>query len=193
MMNPDEIAAITKEIINLYKHFGKSDYIGEKVSQIQHMTQCAMLAENEGYDDEVILAAFLHDIGHLLENKMPVNRMNDFGVVDHERIGYEYLLRCGFSSRIAKSVEAHVSAKRYLTYKFPDYYDQLSEASKATLEFQGGKMNESEALEFEQNDDYLLFVAIRKWDDLAKNPELPTPSLDKYADLIYKHLIKNAI
>jgi phosphonate degradation associated HDIG domain protein len=193
MMNTDAIAAITDEIINLYKHFGQSDYIGEKVSQIQHMTQCAMLAENQGYDDEVILAAFLNDIGHLLENKMPVNRMNDFGVVDHERIGYEYLLRCGFSNRIAKSVESHVSAKRYLTFKHPDYYDQLSEASKATLEFQGGRMSESEAAEFEQAEDYQLFVAIRRWDDQAKDPLIPVPSLDKYKYLIQKHLIKKSI
>jgi phosphonate degradation associated HDIG domain protein len=191
MMNSDEIAAITKEIINLYKHFGKSDYIGEKVSQIQHMTQCALLAESEGYDDEVILAAFLHDIGHLLENKFPVSRMNHFGVVDHEKIGHDFLLKCGFSHRIAKSVEAHVSAKRYLTYKYPEYYEQLSEASKATLEFQGGKMSASEAATFEEDDNYQLFIAIRKWDDLAKNPALPVPTLEKYESLIYQHLSKN--
>ncbi len=189
----NEVSAITEEIINLYKHFGQSDYIGESVSQIQHMTQCAILAESEGYDDEVILAAFLHDIGHLLENKFPVSRMNQFGVVDHEKIGHDFLLKCGFSHRIAKSVEAHVSAKRYLTYKYPEYYEQLSEASKSTLGFQGGKMSESEATAFEKDENYQLFVAIRKWDDLAKNPALPIPSLDKYKNLIYQHLSKNAL
>lgn len=191
MSNP-EIKKITTDIIDLYNQFGQADYIGEKVSQIQHMTQCAILAENEGYDDEVILAAFLHDIGHLLENKFPVSRMNQFGVVDHEKIGHDFLLNCGFSYRIVQSVKAHVSAKRYLTYKYPDYYEQLSEASKATLEFQGGKMSESEAATFEEDDNYQLFVAIRKWDDLAKNPALSVPSLEKYESLIYQHLSKNA-
>jgi phosphonate degradation associated HDIG domain protein len=192
-MHSNHISAITEEIINLYKNFGQADYIGEQVSQIQHMTQCAMLAENQGYDEEVILAAFLHDIGHLLENRFSVSRMNQFGVVDHEQIGHDYLMKCGFSSKIAKSVEAHVSAKRYLTYKYPEYYEQLSEASKATLEFQGGKMSESEAATFEEDDNYQLFVAIRKWDDLAKNPALPVPSLDKYEKLIYQHLSKNVL
>ena len=45
------------EIIALFEKFGNHDYIGENVSQIEHMTQCALLAEHEGYDEEVILGA----------------------------------------------------------------------------------------------------------------------------------------
>jgi predicted HD phosphohydrolase len=54
-------------------------------------------------------------------------------------------------------------------------------------------MSESEAAEFEQAEDYQLFVAIRRWDDQAKDPLIPVPSLDKYKYLIQKHLIKKSI
>jgi len=69
---PEETAEF---IISLYHQFGNEDYIGEPVSQLEHMCQCAELAEKEGYDEEVILAAFFHDIGHLCEHIMPVNQM----------------------------------------------------------------------------------------------------------------------
>ncbi len=185
MKQPQDIAA---EIIDLFNQFGNTDYIGENVSQIQHMTQCAVLAESEGYDEETILAALLHDIGHLLEYRLPVSRMNQFGVVDHEAIGSRYLASLGFSNRIYSSVEAHVRAKRYLTYKFPNYFNGLSEASKATLIYQGGIMNETEAKDFEQEENFNLYVLIRQWDDKAKNPEIPVPDLSKYENMIKKHL-----
>src|SRR6266498_2993846 len=131
----------TEEIMTLYHQYGDDDYIGEPVSQLEHMCQCAQLAEEEGYDEEVILAAFFHDIGHLCEHIMPLQQMNGFGVVDHEKIGADYLRSKGFSSTIASLVENHVQAKRYLTYRYPGYYKKLSEASKQTLELQGGKMS----------------------------------------------------
>jgi hypothetical protein len=59
-------------------------------------------------------------------------------VVSHERLGAEYLRRAGFGERMARLVEYHVEAKRYLTLRKPGYYDRLSEASRRTLGYQGG-------------------------------------------------------
>src|SRR5450755_4190176 len=95
---------IADEIIDLYKTYGNQDYIGEPVSQIEHMCQCAQLAEEENYDDEVILAAFFHDIGHLCEHIMEVDYMDDYGIVDHEKIGADYLNKKGFSEKITKLI-----------------------------------------------------------------------------------------
>ena len=75
----------------LYERHGDEDYIGEPVSQLEHMSQAAGLALAEGYDDEVVLAAFFHDIGHLCEGV----DMGGYGVVSHERVGAECLRRCG--------------------------------------------------------------------------------------------------
>ncbi|OYU55754.1 MAG: phosphohydrolase [Chitinophagaceae bacterium BSSC1] len=176
-------------IISLYEKYGNADYIGEPVSQLEHMCQSAQLAEAEGYSEEVILAAFFHDIGHLCEHFMPVAYMGGYGVVDHEKLGADFLRQKGFSERVCKLVQSHVEAKRYLTFKFPDYYDQLSEASRRTLEFQGGVMSVEEALLFEEDPDAELILALRKWDEAAKLESIPLPDLSKYAAMMERHLI----
>jgi 2-amino-1-hydroxyethylphosphonate dioxygenase (glycine-forming) len=187
-MNKEEAISIVEEVFALYEKFGDADYIGEPVSQIEHMCQAAQLAEKEGCEDEVILAAFFHDIGHLYEHIGEVRSMERFGVEDHEELGYAYLKEKGFSEKIARLVESHVPAKRYLTYRYPEYYNHLSEASKATLENQGGRMNQEEATLFEADPLFELFIKIRKWDDLAKIENVPMPSLQKYKTLALKHL-----
>ena len=63
-ISSNPIDKTVEEIFSLYDRFGSADYIGEPVSQIEHMSQSAELAIREGYDDEVVLAAFFHDIGH---------------------------------------------------------------------------------------------------------------------------------
>lgn len=182
-------AATTAEfIIGLYRQFGGNDYIGEPVSQIEHMCQCAHLAEEEGYDDEIILAAFFHDIGHLCEHIMEVGHMGGFGVMNHEQLGAAFLRENGFSEKISSLVGNHVEAKRYLTYRYPDYFDRLSPASRKTLEFQGGRMSPEEAAAFEADPYFVLHTRLRFWDDLAKRQNCPLPSLDRYQDMIVRHL-----
>jgi 2-amino-1-hydroxyethylphosphonate dioxygenase (glycine-forming) len=173
------IAKITDEIFDLYEKYGQADYIGEPVSQIEHMSQSAQLAIKEGYDDEVVLAAFFHDIGHICVQSQAKDSMGGYGTKRHEQIGADFLRAKGFPEKMAKLVEYHVQAKRYLTFKFPQYYDNLSEASKHTLEFQGGKMNAPEALDFEQDSLFETSIAMRKWDELAKEIGVPIISLSE--------------
>ena len=177
------------EIIDLYIQYGNEDYIGEPVSQIEHMCQCAQLAQFNGYDNEVILAAFFHDIGHLLEHIMPVENMNGYGIIDHEKIGATYLSEKGFSDKITKLVASHVQAKRYLTYKYPEYYNHLSEASKKTLTFQGGIMSEDEAQNFERDELFSLYILLRNWDEEAKLENKPLPDLNFYKEMMILHLL----
>lgn len=189
MHEHNEIAVTVTEILSLYERFGGDDYIGEPVSQIEHMCQAAQIAEREGYDDEVILAAFFHDIGHLCEHIMSVSHMDGYGVHDHEKLGADYIRDKGFSERIAKLVASHVAAKRYLTYRFPEYYEKLSPASKETLVFQGGVMGEEEAKNFENDPLHTLYISLRKWDEEAKQEQIPLPSLEHYRDMMTRHLI----
>lgn len=162
------------EVFALYEQFGHADYIGEPVSQLEHMSQAAQLAIQEGFDDEVVLAAFFHDIGHLCVAKNSTNDMGGYGVKQHEKVGADYLREKGFPERVALLVENHVQAKRYLTYKYPSYFEALSEASKATLQFQGGPMSAEEASLFEKNPMFDVSLLMRKWDELAKEPNIPT-------------------
>ncbi len=188
-MTSEQATKTTDEIFEMYKAYGGEEYAGEKVSQLEHMVQAAQLAEEQGYDEEVILAAFLHDIGHITDAAAPDSgKMGKFGVKDHEAIGADFLREKGFSKKIARLVESHVEAKRYLTVRDPAYYVQLSDASKRTLEYQGGPMSEEEAAAFEQYPLFGLIIKMRTWDEAAKIGNKPLPDLEHYRQMMLKHL-----
>ncbi|RYY26586.1 MAG: HD domain-containing protein [Sphingobacteriaceae bacterium] len=181
--------AIVNEVFALYENFGDEDYIGEPVSQLEHMSQAAALAQAEGFDDEVVLAAFFHDIGHLCADASEAGSMDGMGNIDHEKLGADYLLARGFSARLAALVQGHVIAKRYLTYKYPEYYNKLSEASKTTLDFQGGVMTAEEAAAFELDENAELIIRLRYWDDQAKQTNMPVDNLGDLKSIALKHLL----
>ncbi|MBW4888526.1 HD domain-containing protein [Mucilaginibacter sp. HMF5004] len=188
---PTDPEIIVDEVFALYEQHGNDDYIGEPVSQLEHMWQAALLAEGEGYSEEIILAAFFHDIGHLCAADNTVASMDGFGNVDHEHLGADYLRKKGFSETVAELVESHVTAKRYLTYKYPEYYHQLSPASKATLAFQGGVMSALEAAEFEMNPYANVIVKLRQWDDEAKVTDIPVDGISRLKMMAVRHLTAN--
>ncbi|NWA29436.1 HD domain-containing protein [Pseudomonas gingeri] len=168
------VEQVLDEVFGLYQQFGNADYIGEPVSQLEHMSQAAQRALAEGFDDEVVLAAFFHDIGHICPTEEPLTGdMGGYGVVSHERLGADYLRRAGFSERLARLVEYHVQAKRFLTLREPGYYECLSEASRRTLEYQGGVMTEEQARLFEQDPLCAVSLRMRHWDEQAKLEEVP--------------------
>jgi phosphonate degradation associated HDIG domain protein len=185
--SPQQVVA---QVFGLYETRGHADYIGEPVSQLEHMWQAAALAEAAGADEEVILAAFFHDLGHLCAPEVAADSMDGFGAVNHEKLGADYLRARGFSERVARLVESHVLAKRYLTHKYPSYLRQLSEASRATLAFQGGVMSAAEAAAFEQNPDADLMLQLRQWDEQAKETDRPVGRLDHLKALALGHLLR---
>lgn len=168
-MEQQQVQDIVDQIFGLYEALGGEEY-GESVSMTMHMMQCAQLAQQAGEADEVVLAAFLHDIGHFLEGD---EKMDIYGTQNHDDLGGRFLVDLGFPQRMADLVSSHVAAKKYLVYAEPAYYDALSEVSKITLEFQGGKMSAEEAAEFEKDPLLPLYVKIRKWDDLGKDADKP--------------------
>lgn len=184
------INEIVEEIFELYTRFGDEDYIGEPVSQLEHMSQAAVLAMESGGTDEVILAAFFHDIGHICVQKREENDMGGYGITRHEKIGADFLRSKGFPEDIAALVESHVTAKRYLTFKYPEYLKNLSEASKKTLEFQGGVMSQREAIAFEQNPLFENMILLRRWDEQAKESNVPIIDLDILKSKAKKVLLK---
>jgi 2-amino-1-hydroxyethylphosphonate dioxygenase (glycine-forming) len=187
-MTTERAREITDEIMSLYEEHGGAEYAGEKVTQLEHMAQAAQLAEAQGYDEEVVLAAFLHDIGHISEAANGDNEMDGFGIKDHEELGAEFLREKGFSKKITRLVESHVEAKRYLTYKDPAYYANLSDASKRTLEYQGGPMTAEEAGAFEQYPLFDLIIRMRNWDEQAKIEHQPLPDLQHFREMMLHHL-----
>ena len=184
----DDLKDVVNHIFSLYDKYGSNQYDGEEVTQLQHMYQSAELAEAQGFDEEVVLAAFLHDIGHICVAEQQGNSMNGFGIVNHEKIGATFLQLSGFSERLINMVQNHVNAKRYLTFKDPAYYNQLSLASKETLKHQGGMMTLEEAALFENNAFYKTIIALRLIDEQAKDASKPNADVEKYKHLMAHHL-----
>lgn len=160
-MNKDPLDRLTL-IQNLFSANG-TRYYGEGVTQTQHAVQSYVLAKQSGANLELRLAAFMHDIGHLLEPE------DDQGVdLSHEDSGAEWLNSMNFGRRISDLVASHVWAKRYLACD-EDYFDLLSEASKRSLILQGGPLNEEERSYYEEADYFEDALRLRRWDDLAKD------------------------
>ncbi|KAM7438922.1 hypothetical protein ABFA07_011623 [Porites harrisoni] len=180
----------TKEVFDLFKKYGDRDYIGEPVSQEEHMIQCAMLAEKDGYCDEVILGVFLHDIGHLVGFDRDLPPMADVGTNAHEIVGEQFLKDLGFPEGVTSFVRGHVDAKRYLVFKYPDYHAKLTPASQKTLIFQGGPMTTEEAKKFETLKHFEALVKMRDWDDRGKIKNALVDPLEKYENMCKNYLEK---
>lgn len=173
---------ITDEIFSYYKKYGNKDYIGENVSQLEHAIQCAELARQNNCDDKLILSAFLHDIGHLIGFDCDEN-MGGYGVKDHEHLGADYLEKKGFPKDITDPIRYHVMAKRYLVSQDKKYSNNLSNASKTTLNYQGGILSENEINNFEKNEHFDRIIKLRKLDDGGKNVKLNNKRYDYYYNL----------
>lgn len=165
-------------ILDLFAHHGQAAYIGEAVSQTEHGLQAAALAEAEGAPPELIVAALLHDIGHLLDARS--DSPMKLGVdLEHEDLGAAWM-EPHFAPGAVEPVRLHVPAKRYLCAVDPAYLATLSPASVASLQLQGGPMGPVEAEEFRRGPFADAAVRLRRWDDAAKVPGLATPPLEHF-------------
>ena len=162
---------LLRQVFNLYKDFGSANYIGENISQIKHAAQTASLAEKEAYPKPIVLAAFLHDIGHLVKLNDGANQMGKYGVKAHEETGSNFLKLYRFPSLTCDLVKGHVAAKRFQVTINKIYYDSLSEASKESLKYQGGEMSKEELIDFIKDPLYDYHLKMREWDDLAKETD----------------------
>jgi phosphonate degradation associated HDIG domain protein len=172
--------SVVEEILELFARRGASAYHGEAVSQAEHALQAADLAEQEGAPDRLIVAALLHDVGHLLDGQD--EDLAERGVDGrHEEAGGAWLAR-HFGPEVTAPIRLHVAAKRYLCAVDPSYLEGLSPASRLSLDVQGGPMEADQRAQFESNPYYRDAVRLRHWDDTAKVPGLAVPGLEHYRE-----------
>ncbi len=163
------------QIFERFDRHGGDGYGDEQVRQLEHALQCAALAEADGAAAQLIAAALLHDIGHLIHDlgDRPAAR----GIDDrHEMLGREWLSRW-FGEAVTEPVRLHVNAKRYLTATDPGYFATLSVGSMRSLELQGGPFSPELAAGFIGLPYAPEAVRLRRWDEAAKVPGEPTPDL----------------
>lgn len=170
--------SIAEEIQRLFAAHGHSQYGGEAVSQQEHALQAALLAEREQAQPELIIAALLHDVGHLL-HELP-DDAPDRGIDDrHETLAAHWLAK-RFGPEVVEPARLHVAAKRYLCATDAAYCRELSYPSALSLKLQGGPMTPDEVREFESQPHFESAVRLRRWDDAAKLAGLETPDVGHY-------------
>lgn len=170
------------EVTALLATRGHAQYGMESVSQLEHALQCAHLAELAQETPETIVAALLHDLGHLLAAERDGLQEHDSSKDDlHQYIALPFL-RPLFPPAVLEPIRLHVDAKRYLCLMDQGYWASLSPASKHSLVQQGGIFNSAQAEDFYKRDFAAEAVRLRRYDDLAKTPDKVVPGLSHYAE-----------
>ena len=175
------MALTVDDIIGLLQVQGAAQYGREAVSQQQHALQCAHLAERAGAAPELVAAALLHDLGHLLATRAPASASALVSRADelHQYVARPFL-RGAFPQAVLEPIRMHVDAKRYLCHVDVTYWASLSPASQRSLVLQGGPFSAQEAAAFLMQPFATDAVALRRWDDGAKDPTAAPPGLAHY-------------
>lgn len=177
-------AGSVDEVVTLFETWGTQQY-DEEISQLGHALQTAAHAVRAEADEPLVLAALLHDTGHLLE-------LRDGGWADggsdedlaHEAVGARWLAPL-FPPSVTGPIALHVAAKRYRCAVEPDYHAGLSDGSTRSLARQGGPMSADEQARFELHPTHLDAVRLRGWDDAGKvTGDLDVPDLATYRPLL---------
>ena len=168
---------IVDEICELFATKGHAAYIGEPVSQLEHALQSAYHAEQAGADDELVVAALLHDVGHLI-TKLPEDAPNRASTIGTKQLGQAWLKRhsqpavrsrygctwrrsaiCRDRSGLPAAAFAGFANEPQAARRTVHAGGSRGVRSQPTLSPGGGS---------------------RRWDDLAKVPGMQVPALDHY-------------
>ena len=184
------MALSLNDIRSLFEQYGNLAYSGEPVTQLEHALQSGSLAEEAGASDELVAAAFLHDLGHLLnlQGDTPTER----GIDDLHQYFALPFLRPVLSDAVLEPIRLHVDAKRCLCAIDDAYFGQLSADSVRSLELQVGIFSQAEAEAFLQKPYAEDALRLRKWDDRAKEANRLTPTLEHYLALVERVMQKHA-
>jgi phosphonate degradation associated HDIG domain protein len=170
--------ALSAEIRHIYLGEGHHAYGLHHLNQLQHALQSATRAEAQGLSPALVLAALLHDVGHMVHDlgHAPAEE----GVDDrHEALGAAWAAE-RFPLAVSEPIRLHVAAKRYLCATEAGYQVALSKDSVLSLALQGGPMSPAEqraflALPYAQD-----ALTLRRIDEEAKDPHAVTPTLDQF-------------
>src|ERR1700688_2968529 len=153
------------QIFAVYRDRGGKAYAGERINQLEHALQCALLAEQSGAEAPLIAASLLHDYGHLVHGLG--DGVSRRGINDrHEILGAERLSIL-FGEAVTAPIRLHVDAKRYLCTADPEYMKILSAGSVRSLNLQGGPFSAAESAEYIRRPLAAEAARLRRWDEAA--------------------------
>lgn len=174
--------AAAEAIVGIFLEHGQRRY-DEVVTQEHHAVQAALLADREDGRAEIVVAALLHDLGHLLLVERGPGSGAAPSDLHHEAVGAAALARW-FPPAVTAPIALHVAAKRYLCAVDPRYHASLSRGSVRSLRLQGGAMAVGEVRRFESHPSADAATRLRRWDDRAKEPGRTLPPISDYRPLL---------
>lgn len=139
----------------------------DAVDDLDHALQAATHAVDDGADDELVLAAALHDLAHSPLCDSPDRDRHDVAARDW--------LTPRFGARVGWLAGAHVAAKRFLVATEPGYAEGLSPTSILSLQAQGGAAVDDALAGHRWWPDALR---LRRYDDAAKVVGAQTISIE---------------
>jgi [1-hydroxy-2-(trimethylamino)ethyl]phosphonate dioxygenase len=171
-----------QELVQIFESAKGAEYLGEDITLVEHMIQCGELARKTDAPEWLVVAALLHDIGHML---IPdAQEAQDSGEDrHHDEVGADWLAQ-RFPENLVEAVRLHVDAKKYLVATEPEYLDKLSEASRITLAIQGGIFTPEECAEFLRQPYAGEAIDLRRWDDEGKVRGASGTSLEPFRSAI---------
>jgi predicted HD phosphohydrolase len=179
MTNNQQTRALA-HLIDIYAGRATGLYGLTLINQLAHAVQSAHYARARGLTPAVVVAALLHDIGHMVHNLGEHHAAK--GIDDqHEVIGADWLTQY-FGDDVTAPIRLHVAAKRYLCTVEADYFFNLSNDSVESLALQGGRMSESEIVDFQKSPYWQDAVALRRIDEMAKDPKGPMPPFEEFTE-----------
>ncbi len=171
--------AFVAELADLFARLGGLRY-GEDVSQLEHALQTAHHAKVDNAPPAMIVAALLHDVGHLMQRAG--EHAADLGIdTRHEHISAGYLARA-FGPAVTEPIRLHVAAKRYRVAVDPAYFARLSKASLQSLALQGGPMREAEIEAFLAEPAAQAALRLRGYDEAGKAQDAEVAGFEAYHD-----------
>lgn len=176
------------EVVDLLATGGGATYFGEPVTVLEHSLQAAWFVQRNNtaihavVERSLVVAALLHDLGHLLhtqgEDAARYGRNTR-----HEELAVKALAG-HLPAPVLDPIRMHVAAKRYLCFAEASYLGGLSPASVESLALQGGPMTATEAGGFLVLPYAREAVALRRADDASKVRGLSVPPLETYRSIL---------
>lgn len=142
------------------------------VDDLDHALQAAARALEDGADDELVLAAAMHDLAHSPLCDSP-NRA-------HHDVAAREWLTPRYGERVGWLAGAHVAAKRFLAATEPEYRDCLSGVSEVSLRAQGGPDADAGMISHPWWPDALR---LRRYDDAAKQPGARAMTIEQVVEV----------
>ena len=172
--SPHGLMALTlSDIETLFAANGDRMYTGEPVTQLEHALQSADAAERDGASQELVMAAFLHDLGHLINDQGETPTLR--GIDDrHEYFALPFLRALSPTAVLAADPSAcRCEALPVCPRRRPDrparVLGELVGRFEAQPRTAGRHFHDAEADAFIAKPYAADAVRLRLWDDLAKS------------------------